>query len=303
MRARSASRKPPDNRVPLQPPGERASGKALPRGRGFQRGAANVRNVDTAALAARKAATVLLKAAERERLVQKYHPGGLPAFQGSARTTPLSDRELLTLKMRAEASTPPSIAELAAELGRCPTTIKKGLKRALEPLTPLGAAEKRRRRGGRKRLLTPEQNAFLRATIKKDPIGGPAEAAKALFRVHGVRASRWTIARELHRLYQPGDKPVRKRGTERYAPLTDGPALEHAGGARACHDGVLRALRAARRVLARRDALAAAGRASFPSPGITSRASRRLPTRHRSAIRPRRRAARFRTRLSSRGRF
>jgi transposase len=154
-------------------------------------------------------------------LVQKYHPGGLPAFQGSARTTPLSDRELLTLKMRAEASTPPSIAELAAELGRCPTTIKKGLKRALEPLTPLGAAEKRRRRGGRKRLLTPEQNAFLRATIKKDPIGGPAEAAKALFRVHGVRASRWTIARELHRLYQPGDKPVRKRGTERYAPLTD----------------------------------------------------------------------------------
>jgi hypothetical protein len=64
-------------------------------------------------------------------------------------------------------------------------------------------------------------NAVLRAAIKKDPIGGPREAAKVLFAKHGVRASRWTIGREQVRRYRPGDAPVRKRGTARYAPLTD----------------------------------------------------------------------------------
>ncbi len=154
--------------------------------------------------------------------MQRYHPHGLPQFRRGGRTEPLSERELQFLKMSTSLPTPPSVAELAAELGRCEDTVRKGLKRALEPETPPDEAEQRRRRGGRPRLLTPEMNATLRAAMKEDPAGGPGEAAKVLFQKHGVRASRSVIWRELARgRYQPGDEPMRKRGTDRYAPLTD----------------------------------------------------------------------------------
>lgn len=177
--------------------------------------------MSAAARTARRASAAAEKAAARALLVQRYHPDGLPVFKRGGRTEPLSKRELQILKLRSAAPTPPSVPALAAQLGRAESTVKKGLKRALEPETPPDEAERRRSRGGRPRTLTPEDNAELRAALRKDPLGGPSEAAKVLFTKRGVRASRWTIRRELHRLYKPGDKPVRKRGTERYAPLTD----------------------------------------------------------------------------------
>ena len=208
-------------RGPLKLLGQRPGGLALPRGRGFAPGAANPRCQDLAQRKARKAASVLLRVAEQEALVLKYHPGGLPQFATGGRTQPLSERDLQILKMRSSSAAPPRVAELAAELGCSPTTIRKALKRLEGPQTPLDAAEKRRRKGGRRRSLTQEENATLRTAFKKDPTGGLAEAAVKVFEQHGKRASRWTIARELRRTYQPGDKVVRKRGTERYAPLTD----------------------------------------------------------------------------------
>jgi hypothetical protein len=203
------------------PLGRRLGGLALPNGQRFGAGAANPSAVAAAARKERKAAKRAEKAAARALLVQRFHPGGLPAFQRGGRTEQLSGRELQILKSRVAAPTPPCVAALAAELGRCDNTIRKGLKRAREPEMPPDEAERRRKRGGRPRTLTPENNAELRAAVKKDPVGGPPEAAKQLFAKRGVRASRWTIGRELVRRYKPGEKRVRKRGTERYAPLTD----------------------------------------------------------------------------------
>ena len=155
-----------------------------------------MRCVDLAVRAATTAAAVVLKAAEREVLVKKYHPGGLPVFEGAARTARLSERELQVLAARAAQPTPPSVAEMAAELGRCPATITRALKRIREPQTP-EAAELLRRRGGRKRILNADQSAFLRSAAIK--ILTPTEAAKALLSVHGVRVSKWTVRSERRR--------------------------------------------------------------------------------------------------------
>ena len=183
------------------PPGQRRGVLDKPRSRGFQSGAANFRVIETTAKKARKAAKAAEKAAARALLVQRFHPEGLPVFSGKARTQPLTERELALLKLRAAAPTPPCITELAAELGRCEATIKRGLKRVLEPETPRTEAEERHRKGGRPRTLTQEESATLRAAFEKDPLGGPAEAAKVLFEVCGKRPSPWTIRRELRRTH------------------------------------------------------------------------------------------------------
>jgi hypothetical protein len=165
----------------------------------------------------RKDASAAEKAAARALLMQSFHPDGLPPLEGAARTEPLGHREMLVLKQRVAAGAADCVAALAAELGRCEGTIRKGLKRAREPETPPSAEEQRRKKGGRPRTLSPEMNTCLRAAFTKDPTGGPAMAAKKLHAEHGVRPSRWTIAREMARRHKPGDKRVRKRGTERYA--------------------------------------------------------------------------------------
>ena len=121
---------------------------------------------------------------------------------------------------RAAAPTPPCVAELAAELGRAESTIYKGLRLVRESAASPDVTAQPRKRAGRPRTLSPEENAVLRAAFRKDPVGGPGEAAKVLFAKCGVRASRSTICREMARRYQPGDAAIRKRGTDRYAPLS-----------------------------------------------------------------------------------
>ena len=202
------------------PLGQRRGGKNLPRGRGFQPGAANVTAVQAAARREHAAQAAAEKAAAQALLSQRYHPDGLPKFQRGGRTEALSQREVQVLEMRAAGSAPLSVPTLAAELGRSETCIRKGLKRVREPETPPSAAEVKRRRGGRPRTLTPEDNAVLRAAFRKDPRGGGKEAANKLHAETGKRPSRWTVARELRRGYRPGEKAVRKRGIHRYAPLT-----------------------------------------------------------------------------------
>jgi len=220
-------------RAPSGPLGQRRGGLLLPRGRGFGSGAAHPSAVAAAAGEARRACKAAEKGAARAMLEQRYHPDGLPATQSGGRTCALSEHELRILKLRSEAPGPRCVAAWAAELGRAPSTIYRGLKRLREPATPPDEAEKRRRRGGGTRLLTPEMNATLRAAIKKDPVGGPPEAAKVLFEMHGVNPSRWTIGRELCRMYRPGDKRIRRRGTERYAPMSDQLMSMHLGHCKA----------------------------------------------------------------------
>ena len=207
-------------RTSLLPVGQRWAGKRLPSGRGFQPGAANVTAIQAAARKERAAQSAAEKSAAQALLSQRYHPAGLPRFQRGGRTEALSQREIQVLGVRAAGAAPLCVPELAAELGRSETCIRKGLKRVREPETPPCAAELKRRRGGRPRTLTPEDNAVLRNAYRNDPRGGRKAAAAKLHAETGKRPSRWTIARELHRGYRPGDKAVRKRGVHRYAPLT-----------------------------------------------------------------------------------
>ena len=202
------------------PLGQRRGGKRLPSGRGFQPGAANVTAIQAAARKERAAQSAAEKAAAQALLSQRYHPAGLPKFQRGGRTEALSQREFQVLSLRAAAAAPLRVPELAAELGRSETCIRQGLKRVREPETPPSAAELKRRRGGRPRTLTPEENTTLRNAHRADPRGGVREAANALHEKTGKRPSRWTIARELRRGYRPGEKAVRKRGLNRYAPLS-----------------------------------------------------------------------------------
>ena len=153
-----------DHRTPVQ----RRGVLDKPRGRGFLCGAANYRVIETTAKKERQAAKKAEKKAARALLVQRFHPEGLPVLTGPARSAPLSSRELAILKLRAAAPTPPCVATLAAELGRCEATIKRGLKRVLEPETQPDAAEEKRRRGGRPRKQSQDQNATVRAANKKD---------------------------------------------------------------------------------------------------------------------------------------
>ena len=135
-------------RAPLKPLGQRPGGLAKPRGRPFASGASHPMAVAAAARKARKATAVAEKAAARALLVQRYHPLGLPTFEDGARSVPLNQRELQVLKLRVSQALPGKplcVAELAAELFRSESTIRKGLKLVLDPPPPLTAEEARRK--------------------------------------------------------------------------------------------------------------------------------------------------------------
>jgi hypothetical protein len=184
----------PADALPL---GQRPGGLLRPRGKGFPSGAANPRVKDIAERKARKAAKAAAKAAARTALLQRFHPHGIPAFTGAAKTQPLTEREWALLKFRMAQAAPPSLPELAAELGRCETTVRRALKRLQEPAPD--AAVQQRKRGGRPRLLTPAHVAILRAALASNPAGGVRDAAKTLHLQCGVRAAASTIARALRR--------------------------------------------------------------------------------------------------------